>query len=236
MGTKRVIHASELTKDIHKLFDKLFQRHSKWQAFSDFLAIAACAISNSVDTRNYKEREKQYMDTVKKYNSEELDLFTQILAELVMAMEQCVQKGDLQDVLGRLFHEFGLHNERNGQFFTPQNVADMMALMMLGDTIPEIEERGFASFATLGEPACGSGVMMISAAKAVQKAGNNYCTQMVADCIDIDISCVHMCYIQLSLYGIPAVVRHGNSLMFKIWSNWYTPVFVVGGWLRKYGK
>ena len=236
MGKKRVIHTSTLTKDIHKIFDILFRRHSKWQIFSDFIAIAACAISNSVDIRNYKEREKQYMDTVKKYSSEELNLFTQILAELVKIMEKCAQNRKLQDVLGQLFHEFGLHNERRGQFFTPQIVSDMMALMMLGDSIQEIKKCGFASFKTLGEPACGSGVMMISAANAMQKAGYNYCTQMVADCTDIDISCVHMCYIQLSLYGVPAVVRHGNSLMFDVWSNWYTPVFVIDRWFWKYGR
>ena len=40
---------------------------------------------------------------------------------------------------------------------------------------------------------------------------------------DIDIRCVWMAYIQLSLYGIPAMVIHGNTLTMEEWDRWYTP-------------
>jgi len=226
-------YPSKLTKDIHRLFDPLLQRHSKWQAFSDFLIMTACAISNSVDIKNYEMREKQYMDVVKKYTSQELDLFAQILAELINVMGQCVQDGNLKDILGVLFHELKLHNERKGQFFTPQEISDMIAIMTMGDITPEVEQHGFFAVA---EPSCGSGDMMISAANATQRAGYNYCTQMVVDCTDIDISCVHMCYIQLSYYGIPAVVRHGNTLLLEVWSSWYTTIFMAEGWCWKYRR
>lgn len=53
---------------------------------------------------------------------------------------------------------------------------------------------------------------------------------MVAYCCDIDIKCVYMAYIQLSLYGIPAVVVHGNSLTVEEWSKWYTPIYLLDGW------
>ena len=36
-----------------------------------------------------------------------------------------------------------------------------------------------------------------------------------------------MAYIQLSLYGIPAVVIHGNTLTMETWSHWYTPCAAV---------
>ena len=39
-----------------------------------------------------------------------------------------------------------------------------------------------------------------------------------------------MCYLQLALYGIPAVVVHGNSLTLEEWSRWYTPVYILEGW------
>ena len=39
-----------------------------------------------------------------------------------------------------------------------------------------------------------------------------------------------MAYLQLSLYGIPAVIIHGNSLTNEEWSRWYTPVYMVEGW------
>lgn len=56
---------------------------------------------------------------------------------------------------------------------------------------------------------------------------------MVVTAQDIDLKCVHMTYLQLSLYGIPAVVIHGNTLTVEEWSRWYTPVYMLDGWAWK---
>ena len=42
-----------------------------------------------------------------------------------------------------------------------------------------------------------------------------------------------MAYLQLSLYGIPAVIIHGNTLTDEEWSRWYTPVYMVNGWAMR---
>jgi len=47
--------------------------------------------------------------------------------------------------------------------------------------------------------------------------------KMRATVTDIDMRCVHMSYIQLSLYGIPAVAVHGDSVSLDEWSHWFTP-------------
>ena len=83
------------------------------------------------------------------------------------------------------------------------------------------------------EPCVGSGGMVIGLAHAMHKNNLNYCNQMVVHCCDIDIKCVHMAYLQLSLYGIPAVIIHGNSLTLEEWSRWHTPVYMTNGWLFK---
>ena len=36
-----------------------------------------------------------------------------------------------------------------------------------------------------------------------------------------------MTYIQLSLYEIPAMVIHGNTLTMEEWDRWYTPYALV---------
>lgn len=59
----------------------------------------------------------------------------------------------------------------------------------------------------------------------------NHCSQIVVTGVDIDLKCVHMAYLQLSLYGIPAVIIHGNTLTCEEWSRWYTPSYIMGGWL-----
>ena len=72
-----------------------------------------------------------------------------------------------------------------------------------------LHKKGYLSVC---EPCVGSGGMVLGFAKAMYNNKMNYCDQMVAYCCDIDIKCVHMAYLQLSLYGIPAVIIHGNSL------------------------
>jgi hypothetical protein len=73
--------------------------------------------------------------------------------------------------------------------------------------------------------------MLTSFYKIFQKAGFNPCSQMVATAIDIDAKCAHMCYLQMSLYGIPAVIIHGNTLTCQEYSRWYTPVYLLNGWI-----
>jgi hypothetical protein len=42
-----------------------------------------------------------------------------------------------------------------------------------------------------------------------------------------------MCYLQLALLHIPAIVVHGNALSMEVWGHWFTPAHVLGGWNRK---
>jgi len=63
--------------------------------------------------------------------------------------------------------------------------------------------------------------------------GVNYQRHLHATCIDIDLRCVHMTYLQASLLHIPAIVVHGNSICGEVWGHWYTPAHVLGGWSRR---
>ena len=42
-----------------------------------------------------------------------------------------------------------------------------------------------------------------------------------------------MAYLQLSLFGIPAIIVHGNSLTVEQWSVWKTPAYILGCWDSK---
>ena len=75
--------------------------------------------------------------------------------------------------------------------------------------------------------------MVLGFARAMLEAELNYCFQLFVLATDIDIKCVHMTYLQLSLYGIPAAVTHGNALTLEEWSRWETPVYIMHGWKWK---
>lgn len=218
------------TKPLVRLIEQAAQRHSIWQVFSDFLEMSAISISSPVDPVHWEEREKRYMETIKRYSREELDLFPQMFEGLVEALEQCTQEGRLDDILGKVFHELELHNKYKGQFFTPMSVCDMMGMISADgtDIAHALEKQGYF---TVCEPCVGSGAMILGMVNALSKMGVNYCQQMVVTGVDIDLKCVHMAYLQLSLYGIPAVVIHGNSLTCEEWSRWYTPVYVTQNWV-----
>lgn len=215
-------------KGLAQFIEQLGYKHSSWQVFEDFVLMSACSISNSVDPLHREEREKIYMGIVKKYTHEEVQLFPQMLALLVETLEDELTVRGPTDVLGKLYHGLELHNKWKGQFFTPQNMADMMAEMALSDHDPDIERKGYI---TLYEPSCGSGVMVLAMAKALLHHHYNPSQHIVVTAADIDLKCVCMAYLQLSLYGIPAVVEHANSLSAEVYSRWYTPVYMLNGWL-----
>jgi len=102
-----------------------------------------------------------------------------------------------------------------------------MGKIVLNENDKTILEQGYISVA---EPACDSGAMVLGFANAIKEYGYNHSQQMFVYATDIDLKCVYMCYLQLALYGVPAVVIHGNSLTLEEWSHWYTPVYILDGW------
>ena len=204
-------------------------RWSAHEVFSDFVELSSLPVSNAVDRRHFDAREARYLEVAKKYPSEDFERFPRMLGHLTLAMEQHCATGELGDVLGRTYMRLELGNERAGQFFTPYEVSRLVAGVLVGDGA-EARAKGFLDIL---EPACGAGGMVIAVAEALRLAGLDHQEAMHACCIDIDPRCAHMTYLQLSLLHIPAIVLHGNALSGQVWSRWYTPAHVLGGWRQR---
>lgn len=209
------------------LINQLGQVHGRWEVFSHFIQLLALTISNQLDLAHFDEREKAYLEIICKYSKEESILFARMTAFLAQAIS--CEKDNPCDILGPMFHEMALHNKWKGQFFTPQDVCDLMAAVTVGNNNIATGK----GYITVCEPTCGSGAMLFGMAKQVLKQEFSISDNMVAFATDVDLRCVHMTYIQLSLYGIPAVVTHGNSLTLEEWSHWYTPAYVLGNWHQR---
>lgn len=231
---KSAPYVSDSCAGIIKGLKTLGSRHSLWSVFEDWLKVCAISISNSVDWNHREEREQQYLETINKYAPDEQKILVETFSELVVALEREHTKGGPTDLLGKVFHSLELHNKYHGQFFTPFHICEFMGHVALGDggeagnaVSGALSQKGYVSVC---EPCVGSGGMVLGFASAMYREKLNYCEQMVAYCCDIDIKCVYMAYLQLSLYGIPAVIIHGNSLTLEEWSQWYTPVYMLRGW------
>lgn len=219
-------HLGDAKKEIVKGIQGMAYRHQAWQVFSDWVEMMAVSLSNACDWAHAKEREQRYLEMVKRYSKDEIDELCRMFGFLVEALEEEVQNSGPADILGEVYHALELHNKWKGQFFTPAHVCEFMGKVCNADDI--IREKGYC---TVCEPCVGSGAMVLGLAKGLKEDGLNYCKQMVVTATDVDLKCVHMAYVQFSLCGIPAVVIHGNTLTLEEWSRWYTPVYLMDGWL-----
>lgn len=201
---------------------------STYDVYSDWVALLALSLANSADLRGWEERESEYLRIAGHYSKEQMARFGRAFGLLV---QLCTAEG-FSDVLGWLFTDLELASKSGGQFFTPYDVCRLMAQFTL---LPEevAETMAGKGFVTVQEPACGAGATLIAAAEQLHALGYNPQEQMVAHATDIDLKAVHMTFVQLALLGIPAVVVHGDTLRQTVWSVWYTPFYILGGWERR---
>lgn len=192
--------------------------HGLNEVFVTFLELSAASLGAQLDPVNAVEREKEYGELEAGLSREDLGAYAGMLALLCMAVRE--QMSDPVDILGDIFHRLGLSNKWNGQFFTPSHICRFMA------EITGIADSA-AALATghlkINEPSCGSGAMVISAVGSMVSHAVDYQRKVFFVAQDIDIRCVWMAYIQFCLYGIPAVVLQGNSLIGEVNSCWYSP-------------
>ena len=187
--------------------------------FRDFLALSTYAIMQPFYRSS--EIEQKYLNIIGKYNKEQANDFSQMLALLVNALEE-----KYQDFLGQVYMQLNISNKASGQFFTPYNVSKLMAEINFNETQKQLGDNRIL---TVSEPCCGSGGIIIAFAETMKNKGYNYQHQLFVEAIDIDEMCFQMTYIQLSLYGIPARVMLGDTLAYKFSKTIYTPMYFVNG-------
>ncbi|MES3017431.1 MAG: N-6 DNA methylase [Bacteroidota bacterium] len=180
---------------------KIGSRFSLSQVFEDFLtmSIAACSINPETRLSWYED---QYLNTIDKYKDSDLRFeFPHAFSRLILEMEERVG-GDLgNDVLGEFFEQH-LSNGRNGQFFTPYPLCQVMATITNKDTQDD-EKRPLRML----DPACGSGRLLLAAHRQ-NGAHHEYYG------VDIDHTCVKISALNLFLNGVwNSEVMCSNSLI-----------------------
>jgi type I restriction-modification system DNA methylase subunit len=224
-------------KQIVKLFDSFNGRYSMYSLWQDFVVMAAIAISNTVDLVHREEREKMYLQISSKYTSMELQVFAQILSEVVIGME----KNPDQDFLGEMYMALEMGNDHAGQFFTPYSVCRAMASLTEKNNIRSRIERDH--WISCMDCACGAGALLVAFANECLAQGVNYQESVLFVAQDIDYTVGCMCYIALSLLGCAGYVKIANSITDPTTSIdkrglipvdkgdiWYTPMYFSPIW------
>lgn len=229
-------NSSEARKNFLKVFRQLTYRYRAWDIWRDFIVLFACALSNPVDKKHYEERERRYLKIIHRYRREEQDKFPQLAAYTVLALEENPE----QDFLGSIFMELNLGSKTNSQFFTPYHVCEMMAQITENDILGIVKEKGYV---TIQDPCCGAGATLIAAVqearKQLEKENLNFQNYVLVVAQDIDETVALMCYIQLSLLGVAAYVKVGNSLTDLVTSDddgknyWFTMMYFSKIWVMR---
>lgn len=243
-----------MKKDVNSDYKKRFMNGFKllcnsktpYTVWSDCMALFAITLANTSILPLAKEepfksvyvkREKEYLNIINRYEKKEQKLFPQMFALLMEELELHPN----QDLLGSLFMELEISNKHTGQFFTPYSVCEMMSNVLierkeLGKTV---HKKGYAN---VYDCACGAGATLISASEQCKEMFKKYNYQNHVYFVgqDIDIICVHMCYIQLSLHGLAGYVIHDNSLIKPepklpedLEKIWFTPMWFTDVWTMR---
>ena len=120
---------TEAEKDILKQIQQFSGRHSPYTVFSDCMTMLALSIANTctmIHGKTWQEREEWYEATKKKYMDKEFQMFAEMTAYLIEALDE-----DMTDVLGGVFMLSGAGNGRLGQFFTPFHISELLFPRMI---------------------------------------------------------------------------------------------------------
>lgn len=211
--------ANQLYKNMTKKLTGLTGGKRMFEIFRDFTELFALSLRNVVDKASWQDREDRYLEVAKGYTRDQLETMAEVMALVVTQMEV-----HPEDVLGRLYMELEVSNDARGQFFTPYEIAKLMASMQFEDMPDEGKE-----FITIYEPACGAGAFMIAIAQELRQQQRQF--HVTAE--DIDPVAVHMAYIQFTLLDIPAIVYHRDTLTQQTYDAWPTMAHVRDLWTHK---
>ena len=205
-------------KEMAAILERVSYKHGIFDSFFNLMELIALSISTLWSGEGRGERLNALERLLSRLSAEEKTSYFQ-MAELLSSVIT-KRKDAPNDVLGKLFHAFGLHNKWRGQFFTPDHICQFMGMVSGLPNEEELKKKGYVS---VNDPCCGSGALLIGYIHALKSQNYDPANRVFMVAQDIDIRCVWMCYVQLSLYDIPAVVIHGNSLALEEQSKWYTP-------------
>ncbi|MEG1543996.1 MAG: N-6 DNA methylase [Tannerellaceae bacterium] len=187
--------------DFSNSFSDFAYKHGQSNAFIDFLDYTLLAMKWWEPDRDFSYFEKKYGD-----------LYPRFADMLISLSEISDNRGEgFGDGLGDLFMEL-VSGGRNGQFFTPENICEMMSEMI----IPEVEDNK-----SVLDPSCGSGRMLLAAAKRNRNAFFFGC--------DNDITCCKMAVINLVLNTLQGEIALMDSLNMDYTKSWEVSYRVYNG-------
>jgi len=191
-------------RQLLKEFERFAYGHSLHNAFVELLDWTLLPF------KMHKSQEEQN-EALDKYRNHSK---VQQLVTLVTLVGEISE--NFSDPLGELYMQ-AISNGHNGQYFTPEPICDMMAAISVG--IPTDGQ-------TVADCACGSGRMLLSAAKI-----NRHLKLYGAD---LDVTCCKMALLNMLLNSLQGEIAHMNSLSNDFYNGYKVQTTLVDGYHMPY--
>lgn len=190
-----MLHDNQHYKELVKEFDTFLFRRDKTQVFEsliDYCVYGFCVNSGCPSWP---------------FSKEDTATIAKMFSLWILAAKDEIDKRGWADIPGNL-HQSCIYTGGSkgflGQYFTPEDVATLMARITLTPSTGKED-----SVTTVSDPACGSGRMLLAQHILLQE--KNIRDHCVAQ--DIDPICVKMCVANFLMHGVEGEVICGNTLI-----------------------
>ena len=147
-----------------------------------------------------KEEQKEFIDTVQGTNGQ---LY-------IKAMQLIFNDSEgMHDAIGDFFQSI-ISRHSNSQFFTPECVSDLSALVVMG-------KNNIKEGMSVCDPSVGSGRMLLSAAKFAGKDKH----KLHYYGVDIDLRCIKIALLNLCMHSLRGELVWGDSLALTCNKSFY---------------
>lgn len=195
---------SKYFNDFAQRINNLGRVHDLSRAFNDLLTMGICSYHQTNIQSQLQQKDEAnealYMGAIKSYKGDELNAF----AECLGLLQLNVLDNPYSDLLGEFFM-LEITKGQNGQYFTPDPICQMMAEMQFSGGVREGQR--------VLDPACGSGRMLLNAAKLHPKnhffGGDNAMT------------CAKMATLNFFLNGLVGEVAWMDCLSMEWFGGWH---------------
>lgn len=208
------------TDELVKQFERVSRGQSYYETWNAFISSLAAFIANASmnDCQWLIDKAESAIETAMCSREEILELH-----------DACIDAFEAepgQDLLGDAYMRLGIASKESGQFFTPYHLSEAMAKIGLErDTaLKTIEEHGYI---TVNDPTAGGGSTLIAAANVLKSWGVNYQRHALFHAQELSENTALMCYIQMSLLGMPGIVEIGDTLRVDFRFELWTPMLAL---------
>lgn len=208
-------------KSIVKKIQNTDHKYNYAEIFFDWINSMFYSYANTCNKVEYLDREDKFKRLEEKHGQQTIEIFRQCHSELVMLFEN-----KIDDYLGKIFHELGMHNKMKGQFFTPFHLSKLMAETRVNELMKILEVKNIAKVI---DAACGSGSLILGMLAVLKEKGINYQNRIFVYCSDLDENAIQMTYVQLTLVGAMARCENKNALSGELFGSWDTFNYSISG-------